>query len=152
MPTPILGTYSGKDLNISYQSPFGQFTAAGVAASGVVKAMVRMSTVRTNLKVGMDGSVAPSFIPGDNGEIEIQVFQTSPLHQLLTSIMNGILTAANAGDVSNAYAGTVLMQNIVDGSSHTATGVCPQKFPDKSYDTEAQAVTWILTAANIVNA
>lgn len=148
----ILTTYSGKDLNFAFTSPLtGTIQVAGVSEQGVNKVSVRMAQTQTTMKVGMDGAVVPSAIPGDNGEIDIDVWQTSTIHQLLLAAYNAQKAARDQGDVSNWAANTIVIQNIVDGSGHQATGVAFMKVPDKVYETEAQAVTWTLMCANIVN-
>jgi hypothetical protein len=98
----------------------------------------------------MDGAVVPSVMPGDQGEIEIQVWQTSTLHRDLLSWYNAIKAARDAGDVSNWFSANVLVANVVDGSSHTCTGVAPVKVPDKTYQEQAQPVAWLLRACSIV--
>lgn len=148
----ILTTYSGKDLNFSLSSPFsGPIQAAGINEQGIKQIVVRMSVVQSVLQTGMDGSVQPSVLPGDMGEVELQVWQTSPIHQALLAWYNFLKAARDTGDVSNWFGSSVLIQNIVDGTSHLATGVGPQKVPDKTYGDQAQPVTWILMACNIVN-
>lgn len=148
----ILTTYSAKDLNFSLISPLGaNIMAAGVDEKGFNEIVVRMTTDQTVMKVGADGAVIPSAIPGDQGEIEFQVWQTSTLQQQLLQWYNALKAARDAGDVSNWNTTTIFIQNIVDGSSHMCTGVAPIKVPDKSYTTEAQTVNWVFRAANIVN-
>ena len=138
----VLATYSAKDLNFSLQSPIGAtIIAAGVAEKGFNEIAVRMTTDQTVLKVGADGAVVPSAVPGDQGEIEMQVWQTSTLQQQLINWYNLLKAARDAGDVTN----------IADGSSHMATGVAPIKVPDKTYSAEAQTVNWVFRACNIVN-
>jgi|SRR6185437_1472870 len=148
----ILSTYSGRDTNIAITHPlFTPIQAAGIASLGLNQATIRMTQDQASLKVGMDGAVVPSVIPGDQGEIELQVWQTSTLHQLLLAGYNLCKAARDQGDVSNWFAGTIVVVNIVDGSSHHATGVGFKKVPDKTYQTEAQVVTWVFAACNIVS-
>jgi hypothetical protein len=147
-----LVTYSGMDVNASFVHPFiGSIQAGGIASNGLQKLQIRMLTTRTTMKVGMDGAVIPSAIPGRNGEIELEVWQTSTLHQELLAWFNSLEAAQYAGDVSQWAIGVALIKCIVDGSTHTATGIAPTKVPDKTYSAEAQTVTWILACANIVN-
>lgn len=146
----VLVTYSGKDLNMAFSHPLiGVIQASGVAAKGIAQINVRMAQAQSVLQVGMDGAVVPSVIPGDQGEIEIQVWQTSTIHQQLLAWYNAVKAARDAGDVSQWFAATLLVQNTVDGSSHYATGVGPSKVPDKSYQEQAQRVSWVLMACDI---
>ncbi len=148
----ILTTYSGRDTNFSFTHPLiGVIQCAGIAEMGLAQLTIRMTTDQSSVQVGMDGAVVPSVIPGDQGEIELQVWQTSTLHQDLLAWYNALRAARDAGDVSQWFGGTFLAQSIVDGSSHLATGVAPVKVPDKTYAEQAQRVTWVLRACNIVS-
>jgi hypothetical protein len=148
----VLSVYSGKDISISaVNAALGvNIQVAGVAENGLNQTTVRLLTDHVLMKVGADGAVVPSYIPGDNGEIEIQVWQTSILHAALLAWFNSVSSAARAGDVSNVFAGQVLIASTVaGGSSHFAEGCCPVKVPDKVYGTEAQPVSWVIRAASI---
>jgi len=148
----ILSTYAGISLNGAISHIYiGTIPLVGVAEQGVAQVTVRMTTTQSVMQVGMDGAVVPSVVPGDQGEIEIQVWQTSTIHQDLLAWWNALTAARDAGDVSQWFTGTCFLSNTIDGSSHYATGVAPQKVPDKTYQEQAQRVPWILTAANIVN-
>ena len=148
----ILGTYSGKDVNFSISGPLsGTIQGGGVTELGMAQLMVRMGVTQSVLQVAMDGAVVPSVVPGDQGEIEIQVWQTSTLQQALTAWHNQATAARDAGNVTNWFGQTVIIQSILDGSSHVATGVALQKFPDKTYAEQAGRVTWVLTCCNIAN-
>lgn len=148
----FLPVYSAKDLNFSLSAALtGPILAAGVQEKGFNKIMVRMTTDQTVDKVGADGAVVISAIPGDQGEIEIEVWQTSSLQADLIQWYNALKAARDAGDVSNWATTTIFIQNIVDGSQHMATGVSPMKIPDKTYEAEAQTVNWVFRCGNIVN-
>jgi hypothetical protein len=67
----------------------------------------------------------------------------------LLSWYNLLKAARDAGDVSNWATSTMLIQNIVDGSQHVASGVLPQSYT-LSGTKEAQVVTWILMAESRV--
>ena len=145
-----LPIYSGKDVNITLSNPLiAPITLAGVNALGLGRVTVRMSTNRTSVQIGMDGSPAVSAIPGENGEIELQVWQTSTTHQLLVNWYNALKAAQDNGDVTNWASTTILVQCIVDGSQHYATGVGPQKVPDKTYAEQQQLLTWVFVCADI---
>lgn len=147
-----LTTYSGKDLNMTFSSPLtGTIQAAGVQARGIKQITVRMAVDQSDIQVGMDGAVVPSVVPGDQGEFEVQVWQTSSIHQQFMLWYNALRSARDAGDVTNWFGATILVQNIVDGSSHVGTGVAPVKVPDKTYAEKAQVVTWVLRACNVVS-
>jgi hypothetical protein len=148
----VLRTYSGLDVNFSMAHPFvGVIQASGVAQKGMRSLGVRMSIDQASIQQGIDGATVPSVLPGDQGEIELSVWQTSFLHQELLAWYNACKAARDAGDVSQWFGATLLIASTVDGSSHSCTGVGPAKVPDKSYQEQAQAVTWILKACNIVS-
>ena len=149
----ILGTYSGKDLTgalYNFYAPKG-IQISGISELGVAQVSVRMSTDQSSLQVGMDGSVVPSVIPGDQGEIEIQVWQTSTLYQSLLALYNQLKTQRDLGNVKYWFGTTIYIQNVTDGSSHYATGCAFMKVPDKSYQEQAQRVSWVFRCATIVN-
>jgi len=148
----ILATYSAKDVNFSFTHPLtGVIQAAGIAEMGLAQLTIRMTVNQSVLQVGMDGAVVPSVMPGDQGEIELQIWQTSDLHQQLLAWYNALRAARDAGDVTNWFAGKIMVQCIVDGSQHILSGVGPQKVPDKPYQEQAQRVTWVLVACDVVN-
>ena len=148
-----LVTYSAKNCSFTLQSPLaaGPIQAAGVSAKGVNSYMIRMGVEHANFQVAADGAIVPSWVPGEWGDIEISLYQTSTLHQDLLALYNAVKAAADAGDTSQAFAGTVVIYNSVDGSVHTATGVGFQKIPDKSYASQAATLAWTLRCADIAN-
>src|ERR1035441_1951146 len=79
-------TYSGQDTNGTLSSPLvPPIVFSGIAGKGLNQINVRMTTDHADLKVGMDGAVIVSYRPGEQGEIEVQVWQTSNLHRQLRS-------------------------------------------------------------------
>ena len=92
-----------------------------------------------------------SYVPGDNGEVNIEMQQTCILHTFFLAWFNACKTAADNGDVTDWAAGVVSARNIVDGTSHTATGVSPAKVPDKTYAASGGNITWSLMAARVIN-
>jgi hypothetical protein len=146
-----LPTYSGKAVNFTFTHPLMPvpIVAAGVAARGVRSYSVRMAVEHARMEAGIDGAIAPSLIPGEQGEFEITMFQTSTLHRQLLVLYNLIKVAADAGDASMWFMGTVVMVVITDGTTYTGTGVGPAKQPDKSFTEQAQGWTWRLMACDL---
>lgn len=141
-------TYSFKDTTGSFEHPdVGVFPFAGQIGAG--EFIVVMSTERSAHNVAADGAVVVSYVAGDNGALEIQVQQTSPLHAFLLSWFNTIKTAANNGNVLNWAGATVTLRNLVDGSEHKLKGVSPSKIPDKTYAAQAGMLIWRLMAADV---
>lgn len=148
-----LATYSGQDLTGSISFPgYGVLIPfAGVNKAGLEQVNVRMGIDHAMVKEGMDGSILPTWKPGEWGEIEIDVWQTSELHAEILNLYNLILAASSNGDVSNTFSGQILVANSVDGSSHNATGCSIKKVPDKTYQGEAQRVAWVFVCCNIIS-
>lgn len=143
--------YSGKDMNFVLVSPLtGVLAVAGVAALGVESVELEMLQERSVLKVGMDGAVIISSIPGDQARITIRVWQTSILHQGLVAWYNALVAAQSLGDVTNWAASTITVTNLVNPIGHYLTGVCPLKLPTQVYHMEAETYQWTLLAGAAV--
>lgn len=148
----VLATYSGKDVNFSLTSPLtGTVQFSGISGTGLAAIRINMTTEQTTMQVAMDGSVVPSAVPGDQGIIEIEVWQTSSLQQQFLAWYNALKSARDAGDVENWAGSTIFVNSIVGNATHQASGVAPSKVPDKSYAEQAGRVTWRFMCANIVN-
>ena len=152
LQTPVNSTYSFKDVVGRLDNPAlgtGFTIVGGNIGNGTIT--IRMLTDRTELETAADGTVMPSYIAGESGEITIEMQQTSALHHALLSLYNTLATAASDGDISN-WAGTVLnLRTILDGSGHLATGVGFRKVTDKAYAAKGQNVTWSFMCSSIVN-
>jgi Bacteriophage KPP10, Structural protein ORF10 len=140
--------YSFKDLSGNFSHPaVGSFILNG-GNIGFGQVTVAMTTEKTTHDVAADGSVMVSFISGDNGSVDIEVQQTSALHNFLLDWYNRVKTAADLGDVTLWAAGSMLLRNIVDNTSHSITGISPSKLPDKVYAAQGGKITWKLMAAD----
>ena len=144
-------TYSFKDLTGAFVHPLVGNYILGGGNIGMGQLTIAMSTDRTVHDVASDGSVMVSYIPGDNGQIMIEVQQTSDLHNFLLGWFNACKTAADLGDISTWSAAVISIRNIVDGSFHTLTGISPGKIPDKVYQAQGQKITWTLPAAKVIS-
>jgi hypothetical protein len=148
---PVATTYSFKDLTGVLSNNLLSATiplTGGNIGNGTIT--IRMLTERTSHHVGADGTVMPTYKAGDNGEITIEMQQTSSLHHALIGLFNACITAANGGDISGWAGTTISLRTILDGSGHYLSGVSFQKIPDKPYASDGQNVTWTLLAANVV--
>jgi hypothetical protein len=148
----ISTTYSFKDTSGSMTNP--ALAGAPIVFAGEIgmgQFVISMHTDRTVLDTASDGTVMPSYIAGDSGDVAIEVQQTSILHQLLLALYNLLKIAADSGDVSNWAASALSLRNTVDGSQHILTGVAFSKIPNKVYTAQGQKITWTLMAANISN-
>lgn len=145
-------TYSFKSLTGVISNPvFGVTIVLAGGNIGFGQLTINMGTERTVHDVSADGTVMISYVAGDNGGMMVECQESSVLHTQLLALYNQCLTTANNGDPSGWGATFGSFRNVLDGSSHTATGVSFQKFPDKPYAAQGQRVTWHLMAANLVN-
>lgn len=136
-------TYSFLDLAGALAHPtVGAYLFTG---AGVGEVNVTMATEKTTHDVAADGSVMVSKVAGNNGTITIHAQQTSDLHKWLLDWYNALLL----GPVSDWAMTAATLRNSSDGTSHVATGMSPQKIPDKAYQAQGQKVTWVLMAADI---
>jgi hypothetical protein len=144
-------TYSFKDLTGAFVHPLTGSFILGGGNIGLGQITISMTQDRTEQDVASDGSVMVSYIPGDNGTIAIEVQQTSDLHDFLLNWFNVCKTAADLGDVGDWAAATLVVRNIIDGSTHTLSGISPGKVPDKTYAKQGGKITWTLPAAKVIN-
>ena len=145
-------TYSFKSLvGVLVNPAFGVTIPLTGGNIGVGSITIRMATTRTTHDVAADGTVMPSYIAGNNGDIDIQVQETSVIHRALLSLYNLAVLAANNDDVFGWAATSISFTLLIDGSTHLATGVSFEKIPDKPYEASGQKITWKLMAANIEN-
>jgi len=145
-------TYSFKALvGVLVNSVFGVSIPLTGGNVGFGQMTVTMTTERTAHDVAADGTVLISYIAGDNGDIAIEVQESSVLHSALLSLYNQAITAANNDDVSGWAATTISFRMLTDGTSHVLSGVSFGKIPDKPYQASGQKITWRMMAANIVN-
>jgi len=152
MPGSVGTTYSFKDLvGALTNTVFGVSFSLSGGNVGFGSLTIVMQTARTAHDVAADGTVMPSYIAGDNGELTIELQQTSVLHHQLLNLYNLCVAAANNDDVSGWASTALAFRTLLDGSTHIATGVSFDKVPDKPYHASGQKVTWKLMAANIIN-
>lgn len=145
-------TYSFKSLTgVLTNDVFGVSIPLTGGNIGAGSFTIRMTTARTAQDVAADGTVMPSYIAGDNGEVDIQVQETSILHSELLALYNQAVLAANNDDVSGWAATSISFTLLIDSSTHTLTGVSFDKIPDKPYEAAGQKITWKLMACNIIN-
>jgi hypothetical protein len=145
-------TYSFKSLTGVLTNPvFGVTIPLTGGNIGVGSITIRMVTARTTHDVAADGTVMPSYVAGDNGDVDIEVQETSSIHSDLLALYNQCVLAANGDDVSGWAANALSFTFLIDGSNHTLTGVSFEKIPDKPYAASGAKLTWKLMAANVIN-
>ena len=122
------------------------FTGKNLGLGGIT---IRMAVPRTVHETGVDGAVIPLYVAGDNGEVEIEVQQSSTLNSSLLSLYNRLLMAAQGGNYTGWASTSILFTFGPDGSQHYLTGLSFEKFPDKPYAAAGQRISWKMIAANI---
>ena len=123
----------------------------GVTTAGLGQITFSKSDNVSENNVSADGAVMTSAIAAPNGTVALEIQQTSSIHTSLLAWYAYLESAFNSGDVSDWTAASLYWVNSLDGTSHTATGISPQKNPDKVYTKQGQMITWTLMAQSIVN-
>jgi len=137
-------TYSFLDSVLILAHP-AEATPFVFVGEGTGSITVSMSETRTIHDIAADGSVMVTKVAGNNGQISIDVQQTSNAHRSMLAFFNRLIQAP-----PDQWAqATLAVRNITDHSGHLCTGISPQKVPDKVYKKEGGHVTWVLLAADI---
>jgi len=136
-------TYSFSDVQFTISHPsVGKRVANG---EGIGTITVTMTTERTAHDVAADGSIMVSKIRGRNGNITLSIQQTSDLHKWLLRWYNYI----EAADSSEWASASIVIRSPFMKDLITASGVSPQKLPDRPYQAQGQHVNWVLMCADI---
>ena len=142
-------TYAYKNVVGAFTDPdVGNFSFQGQI--GVKHLTITNASERGVIDPAADGAQMVSYVSGAAGSIDIEVQQTSTLHQFLVLWANVKFTEADAGNASNFAAAAIKVIDLLSGAMHTLTGVFPTKIPDKPYGPSGASVTWRLMAANVV--
>ena len=136
-------TYSFSDVSVIIAHPsVGQHIANG---EGIGNINLSMTTDRSAHDIAADGSIMVSKVRARNGMVALTVQQTSELNKWLLKWYNHL----EAATTSQWAETTVTVKSPVMKDLITATGVSPQKLPDRPYQAQGQLVTWSLMAADI---
>lgn len=145
-------TYSFKSLvGVLKNSVVGVVVPLTGGNIGLGSIKITMATSRTAHDVAADGTIMPSYLAGANGDVDIEVQETSILHKALLSLYNVLVLQADGADILGWAATSISFALLIDGSTHVLTGVSFDKIPDKPYQAAGQKITWKLMAANIVS-
>ena len=135
--------YSFQGLSISISHPaVGSISPVG---TGLVSVTVSMATERTSHEVAADGSIMVSKILGRNGNVAIDIQQSSDLHNWLMKWFNYIETA----DPSSWAEASIYINSSMLNQWFNCTGVSPQKQADNPFKEKGSDVTWTLMCADI---
>ena len=145
-------TYSFKDLvGVLTNAVFVTSIPLSGGNVGLGQVTITMTTERTVHDVAADGTVMVSYQAGDNGMVDLEMQQTSPVHHQLLGLYNLCVQQANADNLLGWAATVISIRTLLDGSTHVLSGVSFAKIPDKPYQAAGQKVKWSLMAANVVN-
>jgi hypothetical protein len=140
-------TYSFLDLTGSINHPLvGNYLFRG--QDGIGSVAVKMTTPKTIHTRAADGSIMVTKAAGENGQVTIVCQQTSIIHEWLLNVYNLLNFYP---DTSKWALMSMMLRNVVDGSSHIASGMSFLKIPDKTYGADGATVTWDILAADIQN-
>lgn len=135
-------TYSFLDCILNIAFPSGTMSITG---KGIGDMTISMTQERSIIEAAADGNVMISKVAGNHGVLTINVQQTSDAHKFLLGMYNALIIAPPAVWAQ----GAALMRSISDNTTHTFTGLCFQKLPDKPYSKQGAMVTWVLLAGDI---
>lgn len=151
-------TYSFKDLSGAFAHPTaGAYTFGGSENRGINQITVSYLAENTVHDVSVDGGIFVLPTPIWNGMVTIDVQQTSLFHQFLLSWYNKIRTEATQESPTFdnwANASMLLVKSSplsAATTTHTITGISPQKRPDETFAAQGGNVVWSLMAANITS-
>jgi hypothetical protein len=147
-----MSTYSFKDGQGTVNLPnIGTALLIGGVALGIGRIGFNMADNLSENDISADGAAMTSAIAAPNGTVVIEVQQTSTIHKALLAWSNSLVAAFQLGNVALWTAASVFWFNAIDGTSHTALGVSPQKNADKSYEKRGQNVVWTLLAQQLIS-
>lgn len=135
-------TYSFLDCILNLAFPSG---AMSITGKGIGDMTISMAQERSIMEAAADGNVMISKVAGNHGSISINVQQTSDAHKFLLAMYNALIIAPPAVWAQGAG----LLRSISDATTHTFSGLCFQKLPDKPYSKQGSLVTWVLLAGDI---
>lgn len=141
----------------AYRNVVGSFTDPDVGVYifqgqvGVKHLMISNTMDRGVIDIAADGAAMVSYIAGANGGVQIEMQQTSSLHQFFTNWANTKFTNADNGNADNFAAAAMCVTDLLTLETKTLTGVFPVKIPDVPYGDRGATVTWQLLAANVVS-
>lgn len=151
-------TYSFKDLSGAFAHPTaGTYTFGGAENRGINQITVSYLAENTVHDVSVDGGLFVLPVPVWNGMITIDVQQTSLFNQFLLGWYNTIRTEATQTSPTFdnwANASMLLVKNSslsAATTTHTITGISPQKRPDETFAAQGGNIIWSLMAANITS-
>lgn len=135
-------TYSFLDCILNLTFPNGTMAITG---KGVGQMVVSMAQERSVMEAAADGNIMISKIAGNHGQVSISVQQTSDAYKFLLAAYNQCII-----EPPSLWAQAVgILRCLSDSTSHTFTGMCFQKLPDKTYDKQGGMVTFVLLVGDI---
>lgn len=152
MSNQIMPVYSGKAFVGVFTHPTfapGGIQISGIGEGGLVRIAFRPTSSQLSMKTAMDGSTQPSVNPANIGQIDLEVWQTSPTYAKLLNVYNGCKAASDNGDASQWALGTFYGTLATTRTNYNASGVGIEKQPEVNFEVEAGTVHISLMCANI---
>lgn len=129
----------------------GTAITMGVTTMGLGQITFSKTDNVSENNVSADGAVMTSAIAGPQGTVSLEIQQTSSIDTALNAWYSFLEAAFNAGDVSNWTAASLYWVDSLTGEQWTATGIAPQKRPDKVFTKQGAMRTWVLMAQSLVS-
>lgn len=144
----MYNTYSFADVTGAMTHPTaGYYVFQG--QEGLNRISFEYQTENTQHAVAADGTNMVTRRAGRNGRIEIEMQQTSALHEYLLNWSNGINLSADQQDSSQWASAQLAIRVVNTGRAHTCLGVSPLKPMVPAYAAEGGNVVWTLMAAEV---
>ena len=139
----MYNSYSFQDVSATLN--FSGVIPMTVTGQGTGSIDISMTGEKTVHDIAADGVPMVTKVLGNNGLIAISIQQTSPMHKLLMMWYNYLLAASASVWADNS----ITIRDTNNNTTIIATGVSPQKKPDKPYKAQGQQVVWNFMAAEI---
>lgn len=136
--------YSFLDVKAGIVGPGGAFSlgsGAGAAEEGIT---IQYLDPVNNMQIGADGRGQHSLSANKSAQITVRVLKTSPVNQLLATML-----AFQRASPSAHGQNTILITDVGRGDVHTATQCAFSKWPDLNYQKNAGLNEWVFDCISV---
>ncbi|WP_380183579.1 phage protein [Kalamiella sp. sgz302252] len=139
-----MSAYSFMDVTASFIGPGAVFDLGSGSGSSEEGITVSMKEAKNSMKLGIDGEGMNTLLPGNSGQITVNLLETSPVNKKLS-------LAYNAQSASSSLWGknVIVIRNSSSGEVITARGVAFQKLPDRKFAKEGGTTAWIFDCIKV---
>lgn len=135
--------YSFKDTSVVVNHPdVGQYV---LSDGGMGRIVISYTAEKSSHTQTSNGHIVVNRLAGQNGTITLEVPQSSPADAYMIKLLN-YLGRCNA---SRFALGTITIRDTLFALTVEATGVTPQKTPDRTYDSASAMQSYAMLAAEI---